>query len=122
MPLLVFLLKEMPGTICVILGVPPLSLGRVSLVYLNLGGLLLQMKIEQALRKEVENVAGIRMGIVCMMYRNLDKIVILTNEALPNQETFKEFQHFRSSCVSLRIGVKLYLIRSDNLVGIWIPK
>lgn len=47
-------------------------------------------------------------------------MVILSKEALLNQETLREFQHFKSSRVCLNIGVKLCWRRFE--VGILIPR
>lgn len=49
-------------------------------------------------------------------------MAILSKEALPNHETLREFQRFRSSRVSFRIGVKLHWKRSDREVVILIPR
>lgn len=49
-------------------------------------------------------------------------MVILSKEALSNQETLREFQRFKSSCVCLNIGVKLCWRRFDREVRILIPR
>lgn len=79
------------------------------------------MKEEHVLRNAAKKDGGNRIGIVCITYRNRGRIVILISNALPNQETFKEFHLFRSSCVSIRMDRKLSLKRSFKFVGISIP-
>lgn len=98
--------------------IPPLFLGKLSLLNLILEYLLLHIKMEHALRKDSKKDVGSLMGIVCITYRKRGRILIFIREALPNQDTFKEFHLFKSSCVSFRIGVKLSLKRSFRFVGI----